>query len=71
MPAPIVLSGVVPSWVSLFACLAASAAAVIVVTVLFALLTQPRQPHRDSPQPRAEKPSRHALVPPVNSSGRS
>jgi hypothetical protein len=39
MPAPIVLSSVFPSWVLLWACLAAGAAAVIVVTMLFALLT--------------------------------
>jgi hypothetical protein len=65
MPAPIVLSNVFPSWVLLWACLAAGAAAVIAVTVLFALLTQPRQGtgqlHRTAPRPRAEKPSHHAL----------
>jgi hypothetical protein len=66
MPAPIVLSSVFPSWVLLCACLAAGAATVIVVTVLFALLTQPpqraRQPQHTAPGPRAEKPSHHALV---------
>jgi hypothetical protein len=66
MPAPIVLSSVFPSWVLLWACLAAGAATVIVVTVLFALLTQPpqraRQPQHTAPGPRAEKPSHHALV---------
>ena len=66
MPAPIVLSSVFPSWVLLVTCLAAGAAAVIVVTVLFALLTQPRQrarkPQRTAPGPRADTPSHHALV---------
>jgi hypothetical protein len=66
MPAPIVLSSVFPTWVLLWACLAAGAAAVVVVTALFALLTPPRQrarrPQHTAPGPRAEKPSRHALV---------
>lgn len=65
MPAPIAASSVFPSRVLLWACLAAGAAAVI-VTVLFAPLTQPpqpaRQPQHTAPGPRAEKPSRHALV---------
>jgi len=66
MPAPIVLSSVLPSWVLLWACLAAGAAAVTGLTALFALLTQPRQrarkPQHTAPGPRAEMPSHHALV---------
>jgi hypothetical protein len=66
MPALIVLSSVFRSWALRCTCLAAGAAAVIVLTVLFALLTQPRprarQLHRTSPRPRAEMPSHHALV---------
>jgi hypothetical protein len=65
MPAPIVLSSVVPSWVLRWACLAAGAATVM-VTVLFALLTEPalraRNLQHTAPGPRAEKPSHHALV---------
>jgi len=47
MPALIVLSSVFPSWLLGCTCLAAGAAAVIVLTVLFAMLTQPR-PHPDN-----------------------
>ena len=66
MPAPIVLSSVSPGWVLPWACLAAGAAMVTVVTVLFALLTQSRQrarqPQHTAPGPRALEPSHHALV---------
>jgi hypothetical protein len=66
MPAPIVLSGVFPSWVLLSACLAAGAAAVMVVTAVVrpadaAPAARPAAAaHRAGP--RAEKPSHHALV---------
>lgn len=75
MSAPIALSSVFPSWVLLWACLAAGAAAVMVVTVLFAQLTQPpqraRQPQHTAQGPRAEKPSHHALVHGETPAGRS
>jgi len=66
MPAPIALSGVFPCWVLLWACLAAGAAAVMVVTAAVrpadtASAARPAAAaHRAGP--RAEKPSRHALV---------
>ena len=66
MPAPIVMSSVISSWVLLWACLAIGAATVILVTVLFALASTPREAaprqHHTTPRPRAESPG-HALVP--------
>ena len=66
MPAPMVRSGDFLFWVLLWACLAAGAAAVMMVTaaVRLADTASAARPaaaaHRAGP--RAEKPSRHALV---------
>lgn len=75
MPAPVIVSGVLPWRVLLCVCLAAGAGVVIVAGVLFALLAQPRQhagqPRRTASRPRAGKPLHHALVPGETPAGRS
>jgi hypothetical protein len=62
MPAPVVLSTAFPCWVLLWACLAAGAAAVMVVTAAVRLADTVSAAAAHRAGPRAEKPSRHALV---------
>ena len=62
MPARVGLSSVFPSWVLLKACLAAGAAAVMVVTAAACPADTASAAAAHRAGPRAEQPSRHALV---------